>query len=188
MWRVGKPELRTSVLLLLTLVGPWTGWGQTFASVTGSGTYDGELLAPLPGPCDPVPLVGHGTATGTTGLDVRGCQDQRALVVSESGGVRWALVTAEPRVTFPSPPSRTVSLDQLASVFIPRVVLLRLGDTLEVLSSDPERHTVHLRDHDGSLFNVGMPVFRTRFTTEIVRPGLYVASCSVHSQMQPTSS
>jgi hypothetical protein len=82
-------------------------------------------------------------------------------------------------------PSSLAVLDNARCAFVPRVQTLTVGQELELRNSDPILHTVHARQrYRGTLFNVGLPVWR-RVQQTLLTPGLMVIDCDVlHTWMR----
>ena len=85
--------------------------------------------------------------------------------------------------TFP-PPSGSLTLAQDGCRYIPHVFGIRVGQTLEILNSDPTLHNIHATPAANDEFNTGQPiegmVYERTFTTpEVMVP----FKCDVHSWM-----
>lgn len=105
------------------------------------------------------------------------------LLVSGERGVRNAVVFLKnPPGNGGVPLPETVSIDQKQCVFLPRVVVVPVGGTVQFLNSDRLLHNVHGHGTANPQFNRTQPTARTipiRFTTpEIVR-----ITCDLHSWM-----
>ena len=59
-------------------------------------------------------------------------------------------------------PADPVTIDQRGCVYRPRVIGLRLGQTLKVRNSDDGLHNVHGVSTPRDSFNVGQPMRRNR--------------------------
>jgi hypothetical protein len=117
------------------------------------------------------------------------CGDERvpaALRIGPGGAVADALAILEgealPRGV---PPGRAI-LDNRDCEFAPRVQVAPQSSELEVLSSDPILHTAHAYlDGAETLFHVALPVFLSRRTVRLDRPGLVRVECDVgHTWMR----
>jgi len=87
--------------------------------------------------------------------------------------------------TFPdSPvPSDPVSIDQNGCVYGPRVVGLRVRQTLQVRNSDDGLHNVHGIAGDRDAFNVSQPMSGMVNTFRPQEPGMLRLKCDVHTWM-----
>ena len=89
----------------------------------------------------------------------------------------------DPAYTFAAP-SAPVVLDQKGCFFVPRVMGLRIGQTLELANTDPTFHNIHALPKQNREFNHGLgpgvPPMRHTFTTPEV---MVRFKCDVHGWM-----
>lgn len=83
------------------------------------------------------------------------------------------------------PPKEAVVLDQHGCMFVPRVIALHTGQTLEVKNSDPVSHNIHPLPRNNYEWNQqqspGTPDLRRRFSfSEVMIP----VKCNVHNWMR----
>lgn len=83
------------------------------------------------------------------------------------------------------PPRTAVVLDQHGCMFVPRVLALRTGQTLQVKNSDPVTHSVHPMPQNSREWNqqqaAGAPDLERKFIrSEVIIP----TKCNVHSWMK----
>ena len=99
-----------------------------------------------------------------------------------------SVVILEPRDTEVLPvPAQPVVMDQFGRDFIPRLIVLREGQTVLFTNSEDELHTVHVKDDAGeSLFNVAMPIRGGEHEHTFSQGGDYAVSCEVHPEMHAT--
>ncbi len=145
-----------------------------------TGTIVGRVLLEGPAPrVAPVPVWKHREH----------CGDERvpaALRLGPGGAVADALVVLEgedlPRSAGPG----RVTLDNRDCEFAPRVQVAAVGSDLDVLSSDSILHTAHAYlDRRETLFHVALPVFLSRKSVHLGRPGLVSVECDVgHTWMR----
>ncbi len=84
-------------------------------------------------------------------------------------------------------PTEPAVMDQFGRDFIPRQLLVRLGQPVLFKNSEDDLHTVHLKDEEGaSLFNVAMPIRGGSHETLLTEPGDYAVSCEAHQEMSAT--
>ena len=85
------------------------------------------------------------------------------------------------------PPSEPVEMDQFGRDFIPRLIVVREGQSVLFKNSEDELHTVHVQDSDGaSLFNVAMPIQGGEHDHMFGQAGDYAVSCNAHQEMHAT--
>jgi plastocyanin len=108
------------------------------------------------------------------------------LVVGEGGGLANAFVWVKSGLegkNFPVP-SDPVVLDQNGCIYVPHVIGLQVGQTLQILNSDETLHNVHAMPKNNKEFNVGQPV--KGLTTDKVFDNAEVMipfKCDVHKWM-----
>jgi plastocyanin len=106
-----------------------------------------------------------------------------AVVASADGSLANAFV--ELVGTFPDTPvpSEPVSIDQNGCVYEPRMVAVRVGQTLQVRNSDDGLHNVHGIASDHDAFNVSQPVKDMVNVFHPQDPGILRLKCDVHTWM-----
>jgi plastocyanin len=156
-------------LAALALLLAQTGGG----SVTGKVTLTG--LAPK---LAPLPVTRDMKTCGTTKPD-------EALEVSQSGGVKNAVlwIVDGPKPARDAARSK-VTLDQKQCEFVPHVVAMPAGATLQIVNSDKLFHNVHARDGDRTVFNYAMPVPNHVIPKPLKDPGMLRITCDVHPWMR----
>jgi hypothetical protein len=80
-------------------------------------------------------------------------------------------------------PSEPVTIDQRGCVYVPRVVGLQVGQTLQVRNSDNLLHNVHSLSARGNTFNVSEPAagMVQKFTMKDVET--FRIKCDIHNWM-----
>jgi plastocyanin len=107
------------------------------------------------------------------------------LVLSAQRGVRNAVVwlqTPPAGATWPSAPVK-VDMDQKNCVFVPRVVLVPAGGTVEFLNSDRLLHNLHSASRDNPTFNRTQPKGRA-IPIAFAKPEIIRINCDLHSWMR----
>ena len=85
--------------------------------------------------------------------------------------------------TFP-PATETVVLDQDGCRYTPHVFGIRVGQTLQVLNSDPTLHNIHATPAANAEFNTGQPIEGMTYDTTFDSPEVMVPfKCDVHGWM-----
>jgi plastocyanin len=105
--------------------------------------------------------------------------DETLLV--QDGGLANAVV----RVVAPGPrpePGRA-TLDQQRCRFVPHVLALPAGSTLEIANGDPLLHNVHGYAGVATAFNLPMPVQGQKVSRTLTRTGPVKVGCDVHGWM-----
>lgn len=109
---------------------------------------------------------------------------QEAVVTSADGGLANAFVRLQGSFPRTAPPAEPVTIDQRSCVYTPRVVGVRVGQTLQVRNSDPMLHNVHSLSAGTNGFNVGQPsagmLYQFRLRDEEIMLQL---KCDVHRWM-----
>jgi hypothetical protein len=108
-----------------------------------------------------------------------------SLLVGPSGEIRNVVAVLDGITAGKSPSSTLAVLDNRSCAFVPRVQTVTVGQPLELRNSDPILHDAHARlNFRGTLFNVGLPVWR-RVRHQFRDPGLVVIDCNVlHTWMR----
>jgi plastocyanin len=107
------------------------------------------------------------------------------LVVGPQGGVKNVVVwlqTPPPGASWPSTPVK-VEMDQNGCVFVPRVVLVPSGGTVEFLNSDRLLHNLHSVSRENPTFNRTQPRGRV-IPVAFSKPEIVQVNCDLHSWMR----
>ena len=107
------------------------------------------------------------------------------LVVGPQGGVKNVVVwlqTPPPNATWPSAPVKS-EMDQKGCAFVPRVVLVPAGGTVEFLNSDRLLHNLHSVSRENPTFNRTQPRGRVIPVT-FSKPEFVQVNCDLHSWMR----
>src|SRR5215831_14349230 len=112
-------------------------------------------------------------------------KDPGDLLVSPQKELRNAVVWIEnppPGVTPASAPADKVEIDQNGCTFVPRVVVVPAGGTVDFLNSDRLLHNIHATPKLNVAFNRTQPKSRTIPVT-FTKPEIVKVSCDLHSWM-----
>jgi len=110
------------------------------------------------------------------------------LVVSEDGGVQWAVVSID-RIKagkpFPGPsePGGKPAMGQEGCVFTPHVLIAPVGKDILLLNDDGVLHNVHTWPKKNRSKNIAMPGSVTQMKTKFRRPENIKVTCDVHPWM-----
>ena len=85
--------------------------------------------------------------------------------------------------TFPAA-TGSVILDQHGCHYVPHVFGIRVGQTLEIVNSDPTLHNIHATPAANDEFNTGQPIQGMRYDRTFTAPEVMVPfKCDVHGWM-----
>ena len=85
--------------------------------------------------------------------------------------------------TYPSPTTHAV-MDQRGLVFLPHVMAVQSGTTIDFLNSDHDRHNVYfLFEETGQTLDIGTWGPGQRVSHTFARPGLVITLCQLHLEM-----
>jgi plastocyanin len=107
------------------------------------------------------------------------------LVVGPQRGVKNAVVWLQSPpagAAWPTAPVK-VEMDQKGCVFVPRVVLVPAGGTVEFLNSDRLLHNLHSASKDNPTFNRTQPRGRA-IPIAFAKPEIIRINCDLHSWMR----
>jgi plastocyanin len=112
-------------------------------------------------------------------------KDAEELVLSDKRGVWNAVVWIEnpPNGAGWGKPLPKVEMDQKGCVFVPRVVVVPVGGTVDFLNSDRLLHNLHSKSKDNATFNRTQPHGRTIPVT-FNKPEIVTITCDLHSWMR----
>jgi plastocyanin len=168
--------MRTTTRTMAAFLGLFVGWG--IVGPAAAGTIKGTIR--LAGGAIEVKklkvTVDHGVC-GTV-------KDAEDLVVSADMGIRNAVVS----LLTPPPDARwsvtpPVQADQKQCVFVPRVIVVPAGGTVEFLNSDRLLHNLHSASTDNPSFNRTQPKGRT-IPIAFRKPEIIRIDCDLHPWMR----
>lgn len=105
------------------------------------------------------------------------------LILSKDGGVMNAIVSLE-GMKKDEMPEQSVILDNRTCAFVPHVLAVTRGETLEIRSDDSVLHTAHLYLGNRTLFNLALPRKGTKIERRLEETGLIRVLCDVHGWMK----
>ena len=149
----------------------------TAGNVTGRVTFAGTppKPAPLRMESDPNCVQQGSTTTDET------------VVVGDKGGLQNVFVYVKDGLgdlRFPIP-SNTVLLDQKGCRYTPHVLGVQVGQSIDVLNSDPTLHNVHAVPTANQEFNTGQPLPGMKHQHRFSTPEVMVPfKCDVHPWMR----
>lgn len=104
------------------------------------------------------------------------------LLVSDTGGVANAVVWLEMRTDGALEPG-AASLDQRTCDFVPHLLLVPRGSTVQVTNSDPILHNLRLFREASMLSHEWQQPKATPIAWQFDQPGRFLVRCGVHSWM-----
>jgi plastocyanin len=136
------------------------------------------LVAALPASAQDSPAASAAAADNATTGTIEGTVKNRWLSRIE-GAVYVEKIEGK---TF-DPPKEKASMDQKNTVFVPHVLVVMQGTTVEFPNSDSVRHNVFSSKKSSTAFNLG--TYEPGATKEVVfdKPGENSLLCNVHSEM-----
>jgi plastocyanin len=107
------------------------------------------------------------------------------LILGANRGIRWAVVSLQtaPPGARSEPPSKPVQMDQQQCVYVPRVVVVPVGGTVEFLNSDRLLHNLHSDSVLNPTFNRTQPKGRP-IAVVFNKPEIVRIDCDLHSWMR----
>ncbi len=160
--------LFVTAVVCLAAAGP-----ASAGSIKGAVLYNGPSVSPKS-----LPVT----------IDQYVCGSQKPgeeLVVSAKRGIRNAVVslqTPPPGAKWEGAP-KPVAMDQLGCVYVPRVVVVPVGGTVDFLNTDRLLHNLHSVSKENVPFNRTQPKGRTVSMT-FTKPEIVRIDCDLHSWMR----
>jgi plastocyanin len=158
------------------------GISNSSTAVQGTGTIKGHVRLSGKSPGNTVIRMGVDPMCGTINAGKRVIQE--AVLTSADGGLKNAFVKLQGNFPQTPVPRQPVVLDERGCVYAPRVLGMRVGQTLQVRNDDPLQHNVHSVSDHGNDINVGQATsgvvseFRPRSEEVMLRFG-----CEIHRWM-----
>jgi hypothetical protein len=152
------------------------------APQASTGTIKGRVLLSGRNPGNTVIRMGIDPVCSSLNAGKRPVQD--AIVTDANGGLANVFVRLQGTFPQTAVPAQPVIIDQRGCMYVPRVIGMRVGQTLEVRNSDATSHNVHSASAKGNTFNVNQPrtgvVSRFQLKDEEV---MLPIRCDVHRWM-----
>lgn len=108
---------------------------------------------------------------------------ERRVVSKVNSGVKYAVVSITDIASGKKiePPEFRPIIDQQNNAFIPRVVAIMTGATIDILNGDEELHTVHTRTIKNQPFNLGT-TYKQRISRTFDYPEIIKLTCDIHKK------
>ena len=170
-----SPKATKAVFVLLCLaawcvVAGGTAWGGT---IRGTVLFTGPAFEPKK-----LPVTVNHHVCGQE-------KDAEDLVLSPEQGIRNVVVSLQP----PPPGAKSpvtlpiVQIDQQQCMFVPRVVVVPAGGTVEFLNTDRLLHNLHSASKENRVFNRTQPRGRT-IPIVLEKPEILRVDCDLHPWMR----
>jgi plastocyanin len=148
----------------------------------GTGTIKGHvrLMGKLPGN----PIIRMGMDPMCAKMNAGKQVLQENYVVSLDGSIGNVFVRLQGNFKDTPVPAQPVTLDQKGCIYTPRVIGMRVGQTLQIKNSDAFLHNVHGYSGKDNSFNIGQAVlgqvstFKTKNEEEMIH-----VQCDIHKWM-----
>lgn len=170
--------MRTAAIALLhvfVLVGAVTGFVGSGAAEPGGVAGTVRLAGEAP----PAKLLQPRGDHAVCGSEPR---PSEALAVSASGGVKNAVVFLGHERMEGWRSRTTFQIDQRRCTFVPHVLIIPPGSTLEVLNSDGILHNFHTVSRLNPSMNLGQPGKAKPVRVRFERPEVVQVKCDVHGE------
>ncbi len=173
-----------SAALGLALVLPSHGWAQDYivravsngGSIAGSVMYAGGAVERSPvnvttdqEVCDQTPKLSAELIVDPTSNTI---QNVVVSIKGISGGKNWSL------------PEEGLTFDQRGCSFNPHVLVVRAGQSFNILNSDGILHNVHTHGRNNRPVNKAQPKFLTTLPMKLNEAEFVRVTCNVHSWME----
>lgn len=166
---------RVALGVCLGLAGLLASSPSEAASIRGLITYAGAVDAKkLPVTIDQYVCGKEKVSEELVVNTQRGVRDAVVWLHTPPAGASWETAPAKPD---------KVEMDQKGCVFVPRVVLVPAGGTVEFLNSDRLLHNLHSASKENPTFNRTQPRGRA-IPIAFARPEIVRVNCDLHSWMQ----
>jgi len=112
-------------------------------------------------------------------------RENEELIVGPNRGIRWAVVSLvnPPAGGRTDAAAKPVQMDQQQCVYVPRVVVVPVGGTVEFLNSDRLLHNLHSLSSENPSFNRTQPKGRT-VPVVFKKPEIVRIDCDLHAWMR----
>lgn len=109
----------------------------------------------------------------------------RAIVqkAADGAGLQNVIVYIKNAPKLTAPPTEKVTLDQKGCEYVPHVLTLAVGQTLEIKNSDPTTHNIHSLSEKNEQFNFSQPKPGMVKDITFKTPEIFRIKCDVHTWM-----
>lgn len=107
----------------------------------------------------------------------------RDLIVAPDGGIQYAVVSLTNIQKGKPFAQEKVVLDQKGCEYMPHVVQMPAGGSVEILNSDGILHNIHTYSKDNPPLNRAQPKFKKTLNETFAKPEVVKLTCDVHGWM-----
>jgi plastocyanin len=156
--------------------------GVTAAAQSPTGTLRGHIV--LTGKPPGNPFIRMGVDPKCSALNAGHRVIQESAMVTADGSVANVFVRLDGTFPKTAVPTEPVVIEQRACVYRPRVIGMRVGQSLQIRNDDDLLHNVHSSSAAGNSFNVGQPKAGIVFSfTPRAEEMMLPLGCDVHRWM-----
>ena len=148
--------------------------GMVYAgNITGTVMYDGDA------PARPTLSVSKDQHC----IDSLKSAKSEALVVSKGKGIKNVVVYLRARGAKPTMPAKNPVMDQVDCLYVPHVLVVTAGTTVDVQSSDPVAHNVHSHAKKNEAPNWQIPGPGKALPLKLEKREAIKFTCDIHNWM-----
>jgi plastocyanin len=109
--------------------------------------------------------------------------ENETLLIGPEGGVANVVVYLKDIKSGQALVPTTADLDQAGCTYVPHVLAVPVGSTLNLLNGDPLLHNIHALEGGSTIFNYAMPRSVRKIPKRLLKPGFVTIKCDVHAWM-----
>ncbi|MDE0299564.1 MAG: carboxypeptidase regulatory-like domain-containing protein [Candidatus Poribacteria bacterium] len=149
------------------------------ASLTYAGTITGTVMYDGDAPARPKLTVSKDQHC----IDSLKSAKSEALVVSKGKGIKNVVVYLRARGATPTTPAKNPVMDQIDCLYVPHVLVVTAGTTVDVQSSDPVAHNVHSHAKKNEAPNWQIPGPGKALPLKLEKREAIKFTCDIHNWM-----
>lgn len=149
------------------------------ASLTYAGTITGTVMFDGDAPVRPMLTVSKDQHC----VDSLKSAKSEALVVSKGKGIKNVVVYLRARGATPTTPAKNPVMDQIDCLYVPHVLVVTAGTTVDVQSSDPVAHNVHSHAKKNEAPNWQIPGPGKALPLKLEKREAIKFTCDIHNWM-----
>jgi plastocyanin len=177
-YRISNKE-RTIKLMKTTITLTILGLLIFGAAATYAGTISGTVMYDGDAPARPMLSA---TKDQHCIDSLKGAKSE-ALVVSKGKGIKNVVVYLRARGAAPTIPAKNPAMDQVGCLYVPHVLVVTAGTTVDVQSSDPVAHNVHSHATKNEAPNWQIPGPGKALPLKLEKREAIKFTCDIHNWM-----